>query len=123
MKKLFVTICILVIAAVCCVTAQSTSVIPDSQSTTVKFQIPSGTAQGLMSYASFQQGSIRVAGTNAIITGVATIVVPASTLVGVIGSTNMPPDGYSVTNLSSGQFTKSTNGFSGTATFTKSAQH
>ena len=102
--------------------AAQTVVNPSTQSESVSFTLDPATASGFMAYASISRAQITVQGTNTVIRGMATITVPTTVLLASIGSPNVPPAGYDATNFSGGNVVRGTNGFTGTANFTKPAQ-
>ena len=121
MKKL-ILIAGLALAGVINQLPAQNAVIPASSSETVNFTLDSSTASGFMAYGTMRQAQMRVVGTNTVITGFATITVPTVTLLATIASSNVPPPEYSVTNFAGGTVVRGTNGFVGTATFTKPVQ-
>lgn len=120
MKKTIAVIGLVILAGVINHSVSASDATVASQSTSVSFTLDSATASGLMTYAVVPQGNIRVEGDTAVIRGMATIRVPLTSLVGAVSSSNVPPAGYVATNLVSATFKRDgTNGFTGTAVFTK----
>lgn len=125
MKKLSLIIG-LAIASVIYINAQSVASVA-SESKTVDFNIEPEAAQQILSGLVVKGGTVSTQGSNVVVRLApfppTQAVIPMPMFVAAIGTSNLPPDGYVATNFVSATFKLTTNGYVGSATFTKVVTH
>ena len=117
MKKIIIIIGLALVAGITSTIHAQSSVTVQTESVTVTTTLPVGVGAALISQAVIKQGQIRIVGTNAVISGVATITIPASQLGQLVTSL---PTGYDITNLASSSFTTGAEGVTVRAVLSKS---
>jgi len=126
MKKLSLIIGLALVAGVINSNAQVSATVA-SESKTVDFTIAPEVAQQLLSNLVVKSGSVNVKGTNAVISIApfppTQAEIPMPMFVAAIGTSNLPPSGYDATNFVKATFRLTTNGYVGSATFTKAVSN